>query len=76
MSYQSKQVVKALPGTLPELADRTGYSYAKLLLYIAEARALGTTIYAWHDPAQQTIYTRTAWEHKALNDPATQEQAD
>lgn len=76
MSYQSKQVVKALPGTLPELADRTGYSYAKLLLYIAEARALGTTIYAWHDPAQQTVYTRTTIGIKAVDDPATQEQAD
>jgi hypothetical protein len=76
MSYQSKQVVKALPGTLPELADRTGYSYAKLLLYIAEARALGTTIYAWHDPAQQTVYMRTTIGIKAVDDPATQEQAD
>lgn len=52
MSVQSRNVLEAMPGTLPELSERTGYPLARVLGYIIEARGNGKPVRVVHNPVR------------------------
>lgn len=43
---QTRKLVKALPATLPQIIERTGYPLPQVLMLISVTRALGANIVA------------------------------
>lgn len=67
MSYQTQQLVAALPGTLPELAERTGYPIVRVLGFIIDARVEGIPLVATQQPRPEL----TVFSLYVGSDPAT-----
>ena len=44
MSAQTQKLIAAMPGTLPELIERTGYPIQHVLAFITKARVEGKRI--------------------------------
>jgi len=50
------RVMAAMPGTLAELRERTGYPTATILQMIGQLRAGGTPTFAWPDGETGTVF--------------------
>jgi len=56
VSLQTRQIMRAMPGTIPELAERTGYTRARVLEYIMAARSSGDRIEAVQRRGELTVF--------------------
>lgn len=66
MSGPTDKVLNALPGTLAEVSERTGYPYATVLGLIERLRGDGEVIMAQREPSIAGVPARAKPESDAL----------
>ena len=58
MNIYAKRVIEALPGTLADLIERTGFGVRYILNAIIDLRAEGYRVVAAAHPGEQTEFTK------------------